>query len=343
MPAPVDHAYIRVLMSLYPERPMPPDGGLSRMHLTGINALSDDDLIFLLKLAQYYRALVRDDLDIPLRLKGRTQVNLFFENSTRTNCSFELAGKKLGADVIVVPVAASSVHKGEELQDTTQTLAAMGADAMVVRNKEHDTAEFVSSALGKAGIPCAVINAGEGTRSHPTQALLDAATMLESLGRTPEEGLKGITVAICGDVRHSRVAGSNAELLPRLGAEVRFVGPEQLHPAANQYSHVERYTTLKQGLAGCDFVMALRMQMERMESGYGMTNEEYHATFGLTHDTLPLASPNAKVMHPGPMNRGIEISGTLADDRSRSLILDQVSHGVTTRMAVLDALLTEQE
>ena len=314
------------------------------MHLTGIPTLSDSDLRFLLDLAHYYRALLARDLPVPQRLAGRTQINLFLENSTRTNCSFELAGKKLGADLIVVPVAASSVHKGEDLQDTTQTLAAMGADAMIVRNAEHGTADFIAEALGKAGIPCAVINAGEGTRSHPTQALLDAATMLESLGRTAAEGLDGIAVAICGDVRHSRVAGSNAELLQRLGAEVRFVGPARLHPEEKLYPHAARFASLEDGLDGCQFVMALRMQFERMNSeDIGMSREDYFRDFGLTHKTLGFAATGAKVMHPGPMNRGIEIDGALADDRSRSLILDQVSHGVTTRMAVLDALLTEQE
>ena len=326
-----------------PRRPEPPDGGLSRMHLTSISDLSDSDLRFLLALAQHYSALVAGDQAIPARLAGRTQINLFFENSTRTNCSFELAGKKLGADVIVVPVAASSVHKGEELQDTVQTLAAMGADAMVVRNSDPGTSQFVADALGEAGIPTAIINGGEGTTSHPTQALLDAVTMLNSLGRTADDGLKDITVAICGDVRHSRVAGSNTQLLTRLGATVRFVGPASLHPPDNYFPRIQRFETLQAGLSECDFVMGLRMQFERMETDIGISPEAYHRQFGLTHETLNHAASGAKVMHPGPMNRGIEIDGALADDREVSLILDQVANGVTTRMAVLDALLTEQD
>ena len=335
-------------MSFTPDRPATPasaqDGGLSRPHLSGIPEMSDDDITYVLDLARYYERLTRAGDDIPKRLTGCTQVNLFFENSTRTNCSFELAGKRLGADVIVVPVAASSVHKGEELQDTTQTLAAMGADVMVVRNQVVGTADFVANALDQAGIDCRVINAGEGTRSHPTQALLDAATMLSALGRSAEQGLYGIRVAICGDVRHSRVAGSNADLLPRLGAEVRFVGPRALHPEDGQFPDVPRYDTLEDGLADCDFVMGLRMQMERMEGvDIGMSNDDYHRAFGLTHDTLRHAARRACVMHPGPMNRGIEIDGALADDRSRSLILNQVAAGVTTRMAVLDALLGERD
>lgn len=325
------------------ERPTPPNGGLSRMHLTGISELSDSDITYILSLAQYYGALVNADAPIPQRLIGRTQINLFLENSTRTNCSFELAAKKLGADVIVVPVAASSVHKGEDLQDTAQTLAAMGADAMVVRNKEPGTSHFVADALGNAGIPCAVINAGEGTKAHPTQALLDAVTMLDALGRNASQGLRGVTVAICGDIRHSRVAGSNTELLTRLGASLRFVGPHSLHPEEDFYPDIPRFENLEAGLSDCDFVMGLRMQFERMSSDFGMSPEEYFALYGLTHETLGYAADGAMVMHPGPMNRGIEIDGALADDRSRSLILNQVHNGVSTRMAVLDALLTDTE
>ncbi len=313
------------------------------MHLTGIADLTDADLHFLLNLSQYYSALVGQDADIPQRLKGRTQVNLFLENSTRTNVSFELAGKKLGADVLVLPVAASSVHKGEKLRDTSQTLAAMGADVMIVRNKDHGTAQFVADALGQSNIPSAVVNAGEGIHSHPTQALLDAVTILNALGRTVKDGLEGVTLAICGDIRHSRVAGSNIELLPRLGARLRFVGPAELMPAASAHLQIERFSELRSGLEGANFVMALRMQIERMNDGPSLSGQDFFEHFGITHETLKYAAPGAKVLHPGPMNRGVEIDGGLADDRAHSLILNQVANGVTTRMAVLDALLTEQD
>lgn len=324
-------------------RPEPPAGGLSRMHLTAISELTNDDLQFLLSLSQYYARLIASDAAIPPRLAGRTQINLFFENSTRTNCSFELAAKKLGANVIMVPVAASSVHKGEELKDTVQTLAAMGADAMIVRHTQAGSAQLVADVLGNARIPTAVINAGEGMRAHPTQALLDALTMLNALDRSAPQGLNDVTIAICGDVRHSRVARSNTELLPRLGATVRFVGPTALHPDANTYPKIDRFENLEAGLRNCDFVMTLRMQFERMEGALDLSPDDYYQHYGLTHTSLRFANPGAKILHPGPMNRGIEIAGALADDREVSLVLDQVANGVSTRMAVLDALLTEQE
>ncbi|MCI5044300.1 MAG: aspartate carbamoyltransferase catalytic subunit [Aquisalinus sp.] len=324
-------------------RPEIPSEGFSPKNLTGISDLSDTELIYLLDLAQYYGHLTRYGHDIPQRLATRTQVNLFLENSTRTNVSFELAGKKLGANILVLPVAASSVHKGEALRDTCQTLAAMGADAMIVRNVEHGTSAFVADALDEVSLPCCVINAGEGTQSHPTQALLDAVTMLDSLGRQAKDGLSDITIAICGDVRHSRVAGSNIELLRRLGAHVRCVGPQEFMPEGSNYQHIEQFTDLRQGLADCQFVMGLRIQLERMDDGPAMSAPDFYNTYGLTHETLKYAASGAKVMHPGPMNRGVEIDGRLADDRRHSLVLDQVANGVTTRMAVLDALLTEQD
>ncbi len=264
------------------------------------------------------------------RLAGRTQINLFFEDSTRTNLSFELAGKKLGADVLNVPVAASSVNKGEALIDTVQTLAAMGAHVVIVRHKEPR----VHSELARR-IACPVINAGDGVREHPTQALLDAATIRSAFGR-----IEGLVVAICGDIRHSRVAASGAELLLRMGAEVRFVGPAPLMPDAAQFPQVKRFASLREGLAGADIVMGLRMQFERMEGDGRALAQGYFEEFGLTHQTLRLARPGAKVMHPGPMNRGVEIDGALADDEAHSLILKQVFYGVATRMAVLDALVT---
>jgi len=313
------------------ERPAPPEGGWSARNLVSVDDLSLEEIGFVLALAEHYAGPLKRGEPVAPRLAGRTQINLFFESSTRTNLSFELAGKKLGADVINVPVAASSVNKDESLLDTAQTLAAMGAQAMIVRHADPGVPAMLAERLA-----CAVINAGDGAHEHPTQALLDAATIRSALG-----ALEGRAIAICGDVRHSRVAGSDARLFSRLGAEVRFVGPAHLMPDDTLYKDVRRYDSLEAGLSGADIVMALRIQRERM--GVAEASEivaGYSARFGLTHETLKLARPGAFVMHPGPMNRGIEIDGALADDPKRSLILRQVFYGVATRMACLDALLT---
>ncbi|MEM8936428.1 MAG: aspartate carbamoyltransferase catalytic subunit [Pseudomonadota bacterium] len=315
------------------ERPHPPKGGFKPRRLINIDDLGDDDLQFILGLTEYYAGYLRRGAPAPRRLAGKTQINLFFEDSTRTNLSFELAGKKLSADVINVPVAASSVHKGESLVDTARTMCAMSADVMIVRAKEPGLHETLDAVL-----PCMVVNGGDGVREHPTQALLDAATI-----RSEFNTVEGLTIAICGDVRHSRVAGSDARLLTRLGAHVRFVGPKELMPESDEFSQVAQFHTLKEGLDGADIVMGLRMQFERMSSGDKSAAEDYFNEFGLTHLSLGFAKPSARVMHPGPMNRGIEIEGELADDPERSLILRQVFYGVPTRMAVLDALLTRGE
>jgi aspartate carbamoyltransferase catalytic subunit len=222
------------------------------------------------------------------------------------------------------------VNKGESLIDTTQTLAAMGAHVVIVRHREPRVHDELARRIRRP-----IVNAGDGVREHPTQALLDAATIRSAFGR-----IEGLVVAICGDVRHSRVAASNARLLTRLGAEVRFVGPESLMPPAAEFPAAQRFHTLAQGLKGADIVMALRMQFERMDNGGADAAKGYFEQFGLTHETLKHAAPNALVMHPGPMNRGVEIDGALADDEKRSLILRQVFYGVATRMAVLDALIT---
>lgn len=320
-------------------RPSPPEGGFKARRLIGIDDLSDGDISYILSLAEYYAGYLHRSEPAPARLTGKMQINLFFEDSTRTNLSFDLAGKKLGADVINVPVSASSVHKGESLVDTAQTLAAMGASIMIVRAKEEGLHERLDALLD-----CTVVNGGAGALEHPTQALLDAAAAISAFG-----SLEGRIIAICGDIRHSRVAGSDARLFCRLGATVRFVGPASLMPPADQFTDIERFDNLKDGLAGANIVMGLRMQFERMgdEVGQFIRDEEsglrYHQEFGLTHETLKLAAPDAKVMHPGPMNRGVEIDGALADDPDRSLILRQVFYGVATRMAALDALLTRGE
>lgn len=315
------------------ERPIPPKGGFSARRLISIDDLSDGDITYVLALAEHYAGFLRRAAPAPRRLAGKTQINLFFEDSTRTNLSFELAGKKLGADVINVPVAASSVHKGESQVDTAQTMAAMGAHVMIVRAKEEGLHKALDDAL-----PCPVVNGGAGKLEHPTQALLDAAAIRSEFGE-----LKGLTIAICGDIKHSRVAGSDARLFRRLGANVRFVGPTHLMPESNLFTDIERIDNLRDGLADADIAMGLRMQFERMEGDGRALAKGFHEEFGLTHETLKFAKPDARVMHPGPMNRGVEISGELADDPDRSLILRQVFYGVATRMACLDALLTKGE
>lgn len=326
-------------MTIDSEQTAPLTPNLQTAHLTHIDLLSDEDLLLLLTKAQDYADRLQRGQEIDRLLTGRTQINLFFENSTRTNSSFELAGRKLGADVLVLPVAASSVHKGEALRDTVQTMVAMGPDIIIIRNKAEDSCEQILSALNDVALSTVLVNAGTGRNSHPTQALLDAFTILQSLGRNPQEGLDGVRIAITGDIRHSRVANSNAQLLPRLGAEVRFIAPKELMPADDQFPDIEHYSTLSEGLADCHFVMGLRVQFERLEEDFPFSHEEYYQKFGLTHDAMTLARPDAHFMHPGPMNRGVEVDGTLADDQSISLVLQQVANGVATRMAILDALL----
>ncbi|MEM6413855.1 MAG: aspartate carbamoyltransferase catalytic subunit [Pseudomonadota bacterium] len=312
-------------------RPTLPIDGFQARRLISVDDLSSDDIHYLLSMTDYFADFLRMGARPQQRLAGKTQINLFYENSTRTNLSFELAGKKLGADVINVPVAASSVNKDESLIDTTQTLAAMGAHIMIVRQQSPGLLESLADK-----IQCPIVNAGDGVREHPTQALLDAATIKSVFGT-----LEGKIIAICGDIRHSRVAASGARLFKRLGATVRFVAPEYLLPD-NQQSPQSCFSSLQEGLANADIVMALRMQFERMQSDDDIekASKDYFADFGLTHQTLNYAKPNAFVMHPGPINRGVEIDGALADDPRRSLILQQVFYGVAVRMACLDALLT---
>ncbi|MEM8770718.1 MAG: aspartate carbamoyltransferase catalytic subunit [Pseudomonadota bacterium] len=314
-------------------RPITPETLLAKRRLLSIDDLSDADIAHILDLAEYYAGFVKRAAPAPKRLAGKTQVNLFFEDSTRTNLSFELAGKKLSADVINVPVSASSIHKGESLIDTAQTMAAMGADVMIVRAKEEGLHQELSERL-----PCPVVNGGAGALEHPTQALLDAAAIRSEFG-----SLQGLVIAICGDIKHSRVAGSDARLFQRLGADIRFVGPAHLMPDADQFTDVQRFDALKEGLDGADIAMGLRMQFERMNDGNENAAQGYYDAFGLTHDTLAFAKPGARVMHPGPINRGVEIDGALADNKERSLILRQVFYGVPTRMACLDALLSRGE
>jgi len=296
-------------------------------HLLGIEGLSHLDIEALLDRADAYVALSRQVEKKTATLRGRTQINLFFEPSTRTQASFELAGKRLGADVMNMSVASSSVKKGETLIDTAATLNAMRPDILVVR---HHAAGAVNLLARK--VDCAVVNAGDGAHEHPTQALLDALTIRRNKGR-----IAGLTVAICGDILHSRVARSNIILLNALGAKVRLIAPSTLLPSGIERMGVEVFTDMKKGLDGVDIVMMLRLQLERMNGAFVPSPKEYFRYYGLDRDKLELARGDALVMHPGPMNRGVEISSEVADG-AQSLIREQVEMGVAVRMAVLDAL-----
>jgi aspartate carbamoyltransferase catalytic subunit len=296
-------------------------------HLLGIEGLSRQDLETILDEAEPWIAFNRGARKEDRRLAGLTQINAFFENSTRTLFSFEIAGKRLGAQVSNFHPAASSVRKGESLIDTALTLNAMRPDILVIRHEANGAAADVAGA-----IDCPVINAGDGRGEHPTQALLDALTI-----RRRFERIEGLTVAICGDIRHSRVAGSNMRSLPLLGAKLRVVAPGPLMPETLP-DGVEGFTDIDEGIDGVDVVMMLRIQRERMEEAVAGSLGDFHARYGLTRDRLRRAAPHAVVMHPGPMNRGVEIDSDVADDPERSVILDQVELGVAVRMACLDLL-----
>ena len=300
-------------------------------HLLTIADFSADEISALLDLAEVEAARNRGADKKQTRLRGRTQINLFFESSTRTRTSFELAGKRLGADVINMSIEGSAIKKGETLIDTAMTLNAMQPDVLVVR---HDESGAVALLAQK--VDCAIINAGDGSHAHPTQALLDALTIRRRKGR-----LAGLTVAICGDILHSRVARSNIELLTTMGAAVRAVAPPTLLPAAIERLGVAVHHDMRQGLEDCDIVMMLRLQTERMHGSFVPSTREYFRFYGLDYEKLGLAKPDALVMHPGPMNRGIEIDTALADDIDRSLIREQVEMGVAVRMACLKALVRE--
>ncbi len=287
-----------------------------------------DEISFLLDLAENYVALNRREEKKTSLLRGLTLINLFFESSTRTRTSFELAGKRLGADVINMSIAWSSIKKGETLIDTAMTLNAMRPDVLVVRHPDSGAVKLLSEKVN-----CAVINAGDGSHEHPTQALLDALTIRRRLGR-----LDGLQVAICGDILHSRVARSNIHLLQTMGARVRIVAPPTLLPAKAERLGVEVFCDMRKALEGCDIVMMLRLQTERMHGTYVPSIREYFRFYGLDRDKLKAAKPDALIMHPGPMNRGVEIDSEVADDIDRSLIQDQVEMGVAVRMACLDTL-----
>jgi len=300
----------------------------TRRHLLGLEELSADEIRFVLDTADSFKEVSTRSVKKVPALRGRVVVNAFFEDSTRTRTSFELAGKRLGADVINMSVSTSSVNKGETLLDTAATLNAMHCDLLVVRHDQSGAPNLLAQK-----VDAAVINAGDGTHEHPTQALLDALTIRRRKGR-----LEGLTVAICGDVLHSRVARSNIHLLTTMGSRVRVVGPPTLMPAEAERLGVEVFHEMEHGLAGADIVMMLRLQRERMQSGLVPSAREYFRFFGLDTAKLAAARPDALVMHPGPMNRGVEIDSAVADDPQRSVIREQVEMGVAVRMAVLDTL-----
>src|SRR6201992_2910449 len=298
-----------------------------KRHFLSVTDLNEVEVADLLDLADGFVSLNRQTSKKLDLLKGRTLMNLFFENSTRTQSSFELAGKRLGADVVHMSPRASSMSKGETLIDTAVTLNAMRPDLLVVRHPSSGAASLLAQKVG-----CSVINAGDGQHEHPTQALLDALSMRRAFGRVED-----LTVAICGDVLHSRVARSNVGLLQQLGATVRVGGPPSLMPSGVDRWGVEVCHDMRAGVAGVDVVMMLRLQLERMTGALVPSTREYFRFFGLDREKLSRAKPNAKVMHPGPMNRGVEIDSDIADDLAVSLIQDQVEMGVAIRMAVLTA------
>ena len=301
-------------------------------HLLGIDGLTRPDIDLLLDRSERFVEQNRQLDKKVSSLRGRTLINLFFENSTRTRTSFELAGKRLGGDVINMSVGTSSIKKGESLIDTAMTLNAMHPDALVVRHAESGAVQLLAEKVN-----CSVINAGDGSHEHPTQALLDALAIRRRKGR-----LEGLEVAICGDVAHSRVARSNIHLLSIMGARIRVVAPPTLLPSGIERLGVEVHHDMERGIADCDIVMMLRLQTERMSGSFVPSVREYFRFFGLDVDKLRAAKPDALIMHPGPMNRGVEIDSLVADDIDRSLIREQVEMGVAVRMAVLETLVAHQ-
>ena len=301
-------------------------------HLLGIEGLEQTAILEILDKAEKYADLnlkTKKRVDV---LAGLTQINMFFENSTRTQASFELAGKRLGADVMNMALQGSSIKKGETLVDTALTLNAMRPDLLVVRHPQSGAVDLLSQKVN-----CSVINAGDGQHEHPTQALLDALTIRRAKGR-----LHRLNIAICGDISHSRVARSNMLLLGKMENRIRLVGPPTLMPSQIDKFGVEVYHDMLEGLKDVDVVMILRLQKERMDGGFIPSEREYFQRYGLDFNKLSHAKDNAIVMHPGPMNRGVEIDGDIADDVTRSVIQEQVAMGVAVRMAIMDLLARNQ-
>jgi aspartate carbamoyltransferase catalytic subunit len=298
---------------------------VSQKHLLGIQDLSINDVNLILDEASTFISLNKSKNKKLDTLRGKTQINLFFEPSTRTQSSFELAGKRLGADVMSMNIINSAIKKGETLIDTAMTLNAMHPDLIVIRHQDSGACNLLSQKVN-----CSVINAGDGRREHPTQALLDALTII-----TRKKKIEGLRIAICGDILHSRVARSNIYLLNMLGAELNIIAPTNLMPKDIEKFGVNIFSDMKKGLKNCDIVMMLRLQNERMSSSFLASNREYYEYYGLTPDKMSNAKEDALIMHPGPMNRGIEIDTNLADDINKSVIKEQVELGVAVRMACL--------
>ncbi|MAI28978.1 MAG: aspartate carbamoyltransferase catalytic subunit [Rickettsiales bacterium] len=298
-------------------------------HLLGIEGLTPPDLNYLLDLSNHFAMhLDKENSEKLIYLKNKICINLFFENSTRTRTSFELAGKKLGADMLNISVASSAIKKGETLIDTAMTLNAMQPDVLVVRHQDAGAVKLLSEKVN-----CGVINAGDGPHEHPTQALLDALTIKKRKGK-----ISGLKVAICGDIMHSRVARSNIHLLSTLGAEIRVIGPATLIPKRIETLGVKVFYEMKSGLKNVDIIIMLRLQLERMSGSFVPSIREYFRFYGLDREKLNYADSDALILHPGPMNRGVEIDSELADDLDRSAIFEQVQMGVAVRMACLKTI-----
>ena len=304
-----------------------------QQHLLGIEKLTPDEINTILDLAERYAVSNRERKSIIKPLSGYTQINIFFENSTRTQASFEIAGKRLGADVMNIHVNSSSIEKGETLLDTALNLNAMRPDLIVVRHPNSGAVQLLSEKVN-----CSVINAGDGTHEHPTQALLDALTIRRRKGR-----LQRLTVAICGDIAHSRVARSNIFLLGKMQNRIKLVGPTTLLPKSFEELGLEIGSDMKSGLEDADVIIMLRLQRERMDAALIPSEREYFHRFGLDQKKLSFAKKDAIVMHPGPMNRGVEIDGMIADDMTKSVIQEQVEMGVAIRMAVIELLISKSE
>ena len=301
-------------------------------HLLGIEGLNPPEINYLLSLANEYSKTLEQSKEKLEFLKNKTCINLFFENSTRTRTSFELAGKKLGADILNISVSSSAIKKGETLIDTAMTLNAMDPDIIVVRHPDAGAVQLLSEKVN-----CSIINAGDGPHEHPTQALLDALTIIKR-----KKNIGGLKVAICGDILHSRVARSNIHLLNTLGAQVRVIAPPTLIPYGIENLGVEVFNDMKKGLFEIDIIIMLRLQLERMSGSYVPSIREYFRFYGLDRNKLNYAKSDALILHPGPMNRGVEIDTELADDMDRTAIFEQVQMGVAVRMACLHALLEDK-
>ena len=302
---------------------------IAKKNLLGIEFLEPSDIYEILDKAKGFTQQDLSGKSVAQTLDGYNIINIFFENSTRTQTSFEIAGKRLGALVTSINAKDSSIKKGETLFDTALTLNAMKPDLIVIRHPYSGAVQLLSEK-----IDCSVINAGDGKHEHPTQALLDAMTVLRRKSR-----LSGLTVTICGDIAHSRVARSNIFLFGKLGNSIRLVGPATLVPDCFKEFGVEVFNNMREGLKGADVVMMLRLQKERMDGGYVPSEREYFHFYGLDEEKLSQAKSDAIILHPGPMNRGVEIDSELADDLSRSAIQEQVEMGVSIRMAVIESLI----